>query len=118
MFTLRDSQKIGVILIGFSVFFFFMGVLLFFDRGLLSVGNLVLLPGISLLLGVQRTKNFCLQKSKVKGLLCFLLGVFLVVMGWAFFGFILEAFGFLNLFGDFFPVVFAFVKSFMPISNQ
>jgi len=108
---LNDSQKIGSALIAFSLFFTLMGVLLFFDSGLISVGNLLIIPGITLVLGVERTKSFCLQQSKVKGLACFALGVFMVILGWGFIGMAIEAFGVFNLFGDFFPYVFAFVKT-------
>lgn len=67
-----------------------------------------------MIIGVQKTGKFFFQKRKVKGTACFLGGVVLVFAGWAFFGLLIEAFGFLNLFGDFFPVVLAFLRN-MPV---
>jgi len=36
---ITDYQKIGIGVSGFGVFFLFMGVLFFFDKGLLAIGN-------------------------------------------------------------------------------
>jgi len=49
---ISDQQTIGAFLVGFSIFFSGFGVMMFFDRGLLSVGNLLMIPGVTLLLGV------------------------------------------------------------------
>eukprot|EP01113_Clastostelium_recurvatum_P040190 TRINITY_DN6224_c0_g1_i2.p1 TRINITY_DN6224_c0_g1~~TRINITY_DN6224_c0_g1_i2.p1 ORF type:complete len:138 (-),score=4.63 TRINITY_DN6224_c0_g1_i2:111-524(-) len=111
---LSDQQKIGVLLMGFGIFFTFFGVILFFDRGLLAIGNLLFLTGVCVGLGGRKTMNFFFQKRKIRGTTCFLFGIFLVITGWAFIGICVEAFGFINLFGDFFPVAFAFLKR-MPI---
>jgi len=108
---LSDQQKIGAFLIAFSLFFTTFGVLLFFDKGLLSVGNLLVLPGVVLILGLQRTKDFLFQQKKILGLVCFFGGLVLVLFGWGIIGFLMELFGFVNLFGNFFPVVFSFVRS-------
>jgi len=111
MIFLSDQQKIGTFLVAFSIFFSGFGVLMFFDRGLLSVGNLLMIPGVSLLLGVDKTKDFLFQSQKIKGLVCFFGGLLLVLIGWGFTGFIVEAFGFINLFGDFFPIAMTFIQS-------
>jgi len=99
---LSDQQKIGAFLIAFSLFFTTFGVLLFFDKGLLSVGNLLVLPGVVLILGLQRTKDFLFQQKKILGLVCFFGGLVLVLFGWGVIGFLMELFGFVNLFGNFF----------------
>lgn len=40
----------------------------------------------------------------MRGTICLLLGVVLVLMRWGVVGIVLEGFGFLNLFGNFLPV--------------
>jgi len=102
---LDDWQKIGVGLTGFGVFFTFLGVLMLFDKGLLAVGNLLFLSGVTLVIGARNTFSFFFQQHKIKGSSCFFGGIFLVLIGWPIIGMIVEAFGFVNLFGDFFPVI-------------
>ncbi|KAI8099813.1 putative GOT1-membrane protein required for ER to Golgi transport [Halteromyces radiatus] len=105
-----DSQKIGVALTAFGVFFMFLGVITFFDAGLLAIGNILFITGIPLTIGTQRTIVFFSQKSKIRGTICFLIGISLVFCKWTIIGMLVEIFGILNLFGDFFPLVFAFLR--------
>ena len=56
-----------------------------------------------LIIGPTKTYRFFFQKRKAKGTACFLGGIALVLYGWAMVGIIVEGWGFLNLFGDFFP---------------
>jgi len=78
---------------------------------------------------MQKTFYFFARKQKVRGTLCFLGGILLVFLKWPFIGFVVEIFGFLNLFGyainmrfshsqlitdllysDFFPVILTFLR--------
>jgi vesicle transport protein GOT1 len=104
------GTEIGAILTGLGALFTFLGIVMFLDRGLLAIGNLLFLSGITLVLGFQRTGRFLFQRQKARGTACFLGGILLVLIGWAFIGLIVQAFGFINLFGDFFPVAIAFAK--------
>lgn len=110
MLNISDGQKIGILLTGFGLFFTFFGVLMLFDRGLLAIGNLLFLTGVTLIIGGRKTFRFFFQMRKIKGTLCFLGGIALVIFGWPFVGMLVEGFGFVNLFGDFFPVALGFAR--------
>eukprot|EP01136_Pigoraptor_vietnamica_P045402 Opistho-1_new@23327 len=117
MINVTDTQKIGAGLTGFGLTFLLLGVLLFFDKGLLAMGNLLFVAGVALLIGIERTFGFFFQARKVRGTACFLGGMVLVVVGWPVVGILVEAFGFINLFGDFFPVVVGFLRRFPVVGN-
>ncbi|KAF9237506.1 Got1-domain-containing protein [Melanogaster broomeanus] len=107
---LSDAQKIGVALTTFGTLFMFLGVMLFFDSALLALGNMLFLSGLTLIIGPHKTFYFFARKQKLRGTICFLGGVVLVFLKYPFIGMIVETFGFLNLFGDFFPVVLTFLR--------
>ncbi|KAI0044555.1 Got1-domain-containing protein [Auriscalpium vulgare] len=110
-------QKIGVALTSFGGLFMFLGVMLFFDGALLALGNLLFLSGLCLIIGPQKTFYFFARKNKLRGTLCFLGGILLVFLKWPFIGVVVETFGFLNLFGDFFPVIVTFLRQ-LPFVGQ
>lgn len=89
-------------------FFLLGGVLLFFDRALLAMGNLLFLFGISLLLGPQRTFLFFARRQKWRGSLAFFLGLGLILARWPLVGFVVELYGIFVLFGEFFKTIAAF----------
>ncbi|KIO20310.1 hypothetical protein M407DRAFT_245852 [Tulasnella calospora MUT 4182] len=107
---LTDAQKIGVGLTSFGVFFMFLGVMLFFDGGLLALGNILFVTGLTLIIGPTKTFYFFARKQKLRGTLCFFGGILLVFFKWPVIGILVEFFGFLNLFGDFFPVILTFLR--------
>jgi len=90
--------------------------------------QILFLCGLTLIIGTQKTFYFFARKEKMRGSLCFLGGILLVFLKWPFIGFIVEIFGFLNLFGyvaccdivfgtitelpysDFFPVILTFLR--------
>ncbi|KAN0022246.1 hypothetical protein ACTFIV_006416 [Dictyostelium citrinum] len=116
MFT--DQQKIGAMLSAMGLFFGFLGVLLFLDRNLLALGNLLLVSGIVLILGLQKTTKFFAQKKKIKGTILFFFGIIvLLVTRWTFVGMVIEIFGFVNLFGDAFPIVISILRKLPIIGN-
>ena len=90
---LSDNKKIGIGLLGFGCFLIVVGVMLFFDRGLLALGNLMFLSGFPFLIGFAKTIKFFnpfARKEKLTGILCFLGGICLILFGWTFVGMIVE----------------------------
>ncbi|KAJ1925833.1 Golgi Transport [Tieghemiomyces parasiticus] len=96
---LSDVQKIGVGLTGFGVVFTFLGVILFFDAGLIAIGNIMFLAGVTLIIGIQKSVYFFTRPGKIRGSLCFFFGILLVLVKWPIIGLLVETFGFINLFG-------------------
>lgn len=106
--------EIGIGLTAFGLAFMILGILLLFDKGLLAMGDLLFLGGVTLLIGVKRSTRFFFQRKKAKGSALFFGGMLLVLVGWPVIGMGVEVFGFINLFGDFFPIAIAFMRR-MPI---
>ncbi|KAI8454811.1 Got1-domain-containing protein [Phakopsora pachyrhizi] len=114
---LTDTQKIGVGITSAGVMFLMLGSMLFFDGPLLALGNILFLTGITIVIGPKKTFYFFSRRNKVRGTICFITGIVLVFIKYPFFGILIEMFGFLNLFGDFFPVVLTFLRQ-MPVIGQ
>ena len=81
-----------------------------FDCHVRNAAQILFLAGVSLIISIERTLRFFFQPSRMRASVLFLGGIVLVLLGWTFIGIIVEGFGFLNLFGDFFPVVLAFLR--------
>lgn len=105
-----DRRKIGVGLTAFGLLFTFLGVLFFFDRGLLAMGNLLFLAGVGTTIGPRATLRFFMRRKNLKGSACFLVGVTLILVKWALVGICVETYGFWLLFSGFFPVVLGFLR--------
>ncbi|RNA02355.1 vesicle transport GOT1B-like [Brachionus plicatilis] len=110
MIAFTDLQKIGIGLSGFGLFFLTLGMLLLFDKGLLAIGNILFISGISLIIGLERTVKFFFGPQKLKGSVFFFGGVFIVLIGWPLIGILIELYGFIYLFGGFLPVVVSFLR--------
>ncbi|KAF1336367.1 Orotidine 5'-phosphate decarboxylase, partial [Globisporangium splendens] len=107
---LDDNRKIGTLLLGIGFVFLMLGVLLFFDAALLALGDVLFLCGLALTIGLTRTIRFFTRKERWRGIACFLGGILLVMLRYPIIGMIIQSFGFLNLFGSFFPVAVAFLR--------
>ena len=83
-------------------------------RPLLSSAQLLFLLGITLLIGFKKTLVFFKRPSKLRGTACFLGGITLVLVGWPMVGMVVEVFGILNLFGNFFPIILSLLRG-MPV---
>jgi hypothetical protein len=102
--------EIGIGLTSFGCGFTALGVVFFFDRGLLAMGNLMFLSGVTLTIGPKQTVKFFVRPRNQRGAFCFLFGLALVLYGWPFIGLLVEGYGFIALFSAFFPTVLIFLK--------
>eukprot|EP00931_Biecheleriopsis_adriatica_P009964 TRINITY_DN111058_c0_g1_i1.p1 TRINITY_DN111058_c0_g1~~TRINITY_DN111058_c0_g1_i1.p1 ORF type:complete len:167 (+),score=38.20 TRINITY_DN111058_c0_g1_i1:75-503(+) len=115
---LDDNKKIGIGLCGIGVICVTLGVMMLFDRTLLALGNVAFLVGIVLLLGPTKAFKFFFSKKKLqdnwKGTVGYFLGISAIVMGWPFFGFLIELYGIWKLFAGFLPNVLGTLKLTVP----
>eukprot|EP00249_Psilotum_nudum_P008970 c21626_g1_i1 orf=426-848(-) len=109
-FEMNDRKKIGIGLTGFGVLFTFLGMIFFFDKGLIAMGNILFMSGLALTIGLKSTASFFLKGRNYKGSISFGVGFLLVLVGWAFVGIIIEAYGFVVLFSGFLPTVMVFLS--------
>lgn len=73
--------------------------------------QILFLIGLTLIIGPQKTLAFFARKQKLKGTAAFFLGLFLILMRWAFVGFFVELYGIIILFGDFFGTILGFARN-------
>ncbi|KAL1954516.1 hypothetical protein VTO42DRAFT_1076 [Malbranchea cinnamomea] len=106
---LSDMQKLGVVFCSGGALFLFLGILLFFDRSLLAMGNILFLIGLPLILGPAKTLAFFARRQKIAGTATFALGILLILFRWPLIGFCVETYGLFVLFGDFLVTLAGFV---------
>ena len=70
--------------------------------------------GLVLVMGLQRTRKFFLNKKKLPGSLAFFVGIALVLWGWPIVGMLVELFGIVNLFKNFFPKIISWMQ-YLPV---
>jgi len=114
---LSDMQKIGVVFCSGGSIFLFFGVLMFFDRAMLAMGNILFLIGLPLILGPAKTLTFFARRQKLTGTLTFALGIFLILFRWPLTGFCVELYGLFVLFGDFLVTLGTFAGG-IPVIGQ
>lgn len=110
---LTDNTRIGILMVGLGILFLFLGILLLFDTGLLAIGNILFLAGIPFILGFPQTVRFFnpfQRRDKARGIVCFFLGILLVLYRWPFIGMIVEMIGMAQMFGPFLPIVVSFLR--------
>ena len=115
--VLEDNQKIGIGLICLGLGFVTLGVVLLFDASLIAIGNTLFLAGLCFAIGVKRTITLFTRRDRIRGTICFFLGIVLVIMRWGLIGMSIEAFGFLNLFGNFLPTVLTVARQIPGLST-
>ena len=106
----KGNRKIGLPLLGIGAALTLLGVSLFFNKMLMRLGNLFFVAGVPMTIGPGRTAGYFFQPKKARATACLSLGIILVFAGRPILGILLEVFGFINLFGNMFPLAFAIMK--------
>ncbi|CAM9215498.1 unnamed protein product [Ascophyllum nodosum] len=114
---MSDNRKIGTGLLALGGLFIFFGVLLLFEPGLLAMGDVLFLAGITMTIGPRRTFVFFFKRKQWRGNLFFFGGMVLVLIRWPVLGMVLQVFGFLNLFGPFIPIAILALRQTPIIGN-
>jgi len=73
--------------------------------------QILFLIGLTIIIGFQKTLLFFARRQKLKGTASFIIGILLILLKWAFIGFIVETYGIFVLFGDFFATIAGFAGS-------
>ncbi|RFU24635.1 hypothetical protein B7463_g11702, partial [Scytalidium lignicola] len=108
---LSDAQKMGVAFCTGGGFFLIGGVVLFFDRAMLAMGNILFLIGLTIIIGPQKTALFFARRQKLKGTGAFFGGLALILFRWPLIGFLIELYGIFILFGDFLGTIAGFARN-------
>ena len=104
MLGLSDNTKIGTGLLFLGVVFLFLGVLFLFDSGLLAIGDILFLSGLTLTIGPSRTLRFFSRRDRIRGIVAFFSGILLVLFKRTVIGMAAQLYGIVYLFGQFFPI--------------
>lgn len=105
---LKKSSVSIAMLVGIT--FYIFGLVFMFDRLFLLIGNLLFLVGASYSAGFFTLLMFFIKPSKIKGSICYFVGLFMILTGWALIGGLLQLFGIFHLFRDFIPQIYASSK--------
>jgi hypothetical protein len=114
MINVSDNAKIGILLVSLGFLFMTLGVVLFLDAGLMTIGNLLLLVGFPFLIGWARTLVFFnpfRRRNKARGIVCFFLGILLVLFKWTLVGMVVEVAGMISMFAPFLSMVVTFLRA-------
>jgi ABC-type Co2+ transport system permease subunit len=112
-----DNTKIGTGLLFLGCVFLVLGVLFFFDSALLALGDVLFLTGLVLTIGFSRTLRFFSRRDRLRGIISFFGGIFLVMVRWPVVGMMCQLYGLVYLFGQFFPIAAASLKDTPVIGN-
>ncbi len=73
--------------------------------------QILFLAGLTLIIGLQKTALFFARRQKLRGTAAFVAGIALILLRWPLPGFLVELYGIIVLFGDFFATAAGFVHN-------
>lgn len=69
------------------------------------------------MIGVEKSTRFFVQPERLKGSCCFFGGILVVLLGWPIIGMAIEIYGFITVFGGFFPMAINVLRCLPVIGN-
>jgi hypothetical protein len=117
MSMFSDNTKLGSGCLFLGCLFLFLGVIFFFDSAMLALGDILFLIGLVLTIGLSRTLRFFSRPERMRGIISFFGGVFLVMIRWPIIGMICQLYGLIYLFGQFFPIAAQSMKD-VPVVGE
>jgi hypothetical protein len=115
---LDDRKKVGIGLVVGGMAFSGLGIILFLNSRLISIGNAMFMCGLCFIVGLQGTLSLFTRRQRLPGTICLALGFLMVLFGrLVIVGLMLEGYGFLKLFGNFIPTALNFARE-VPILNK
>lgn len=111
-----DNTKLGTGFLFLGCVFLVLGIIFFFDSALLALGDILFMAGLTMTIGASRTIRFFSRKDRLRGNISFFGGIVLVMCRWGVLGMILQLYGIVYLFGQFFPIVFQSLKN-VPVAG-
>ena len=88
--------ELGTVIIGISSLLYGFGILMFFDRAFLMLGNILFICGLCILVGVSET--FMFFARKIKGSLALIIGLIFIIIKWKLIGTICQIYGIYQFF--------------------
>ena len=88
--------ELGTIIICISACLYGLGILMFFDRAFLMLGNIIFVCGLFIFVGISET--FMFFARKIKGSLALIIGLIFIIIKWKFIGAVCQLYGIYQFF--------------------
>ncbi|KAI3389989.1 hypothetical protein SNEBB_011267 [Seison nebaliae] len=111
MLYMNDSQKIGLGMLTMGVLLTFLGIIMFFDRKVLALSNILFNFGLVLFIGLRSTSKFFFDTKKWRGSLIYFCGIAILLYGYPLIGLLVEIYGFWRIFRSSIPKALNFLRS-------
>jgi hypothetical protein len=114
-----NTYVTGLVMTGLGFLFMLVSVMAFFDRALLILANALLLSGLPMIMGLEKTLRFFnpFEKNrtyeKILGIALFFTGLGMLIFRrfWVCIAFLVEVIGLFQMFGSFLPKVLVFLRT-------
>jgi len=110
----KPYQQLGILLTGFGVLFYFVGLVVGFHRGLLLFANLAFFLGVFLIVSAEKFQRILLSRKRIPATSGIVLGFVLIAFNKGFIGSCVQLIFAFFLFGGFFPYILSQFQKLSP----